>query len=47
MIKPQDITRAIETYYEGGILEYGSSINKGKEIVVSNRKMSKLISNKK
>jgi len=28
MIKPQDVINAIEMYYNGGILEYGSTINK-------------------
>ncbi len=28
MIKPEDVIRAIEMYYLGGVLEYGSSINK-------------------
>ncbi len=28
MIKPLDVIRSIEMYYEGGVLEYGSSINK-------------------
>ena len=27
MIKPKDVIRAIEMYYDGGVLEYGSSIN--------------------
>jgi hypothetical protein len=31
MIKPCDVIRAIESYYEGGVLEYGSSINGGKK----------------
>ena len=25
MIKPQDVVRAIEMYYEGGVLEYNNS----------------------
>lgn len=28
MIKPTNVIRSIEMYYEGGVLEYGSSINK-------------------
>ncbi len=30
MIKPCDVIRSIESYYEGGVLKYGSSINGGK-----------------
>ena len=33
MIKPKDVIRAIEMYYEGGVLEYGSSINDKTEII--------------
>jgi len=29
LIKPTDVIRAIEMYYNGGVLEYGSSINGG------------------
>ena len=47
IIKPQDVIRAIEMYYAGDVLKYGSSINKGREITVSNKKMSKIINNKK
>jgi len=28
MIKPKDVIRAVEMYYDGGVLEYNSSINK-------------------
>jgi len=36
MIKPEDIIRSIETYYNGGVLKYGSSINGGELSVVKN-----------
>jgi len=39
MIKPRDVIRAIEMYYEGGVLEY----NKDKEISTFNKKTNKLI----
>jgi len=38
MIKPADVIRAIEWYYEGGVLEYGSSINHPIQKVEKNKK---------
>jgi len=38
MITPHDIIRAVETYYEGGILEYGSTINNNIRVKTKRKK---------
>ena len=38
MIKPQDVIREIEKYYEGGILNYGSSLNNNIRVKTKRKK---------